>query len=328
VFFGTVVLCFVCWVILVSGQAGHPTRMSQWISDAYGKKMQIATHIKKRKILIVAGSNALFGIDSGMLSKAFHMPVVNDAVNAGIELPCTLFMAKKVIRRGDIVLMPLEYPMYSYEGKPGVQMIDFLLSREPKCFWKLTWEERFYLLWHVSLKRVWEGYSDSKESPVTSGLYGAHHIDRYGDQTHTSIRYRTEDMYREVLRYAKQPEMYGKQFDPHALGWKYLQKFVEWCSARNVKVIFMPSTLMWHTQYESDTKERWFYTHIAKEVRKRGWIYVGNPYDYMYKKQWYFNTNFHLIERGRKMRTAQMIADLKKSGYLGKASGSEKGNTQ
>ena len=310
-FFGTVLLCFVGWGVLVTGQAGNPTRMSQWISDAYLKKMQIARKIEGKKIVIVAGSNALFGIDSGMLSKAFHMPVVNDAVNAGIELPCTLFMAQKVIRPGDIVLLPLEYPMYSYEGKPGIQMIDFLLAREPECFWNLTWKERFYIVWHVSLKRVWKGYSGYKNTPVTSGLYGAHHIDRHGDQTGTDLSHRTAAMYEEVLQHSSHPESYGKAFDMEALGWEYLEKFVEWGKAHDVKIIFMPSTLMRHESYRNDPQEKWFYTHIAEEIRRRGWAYVGEPYEYMYEPALYFNTNFHLIDSARKMRTQKMIEDLK-----------------
>ena len=316
-FFGTFVtvlaLCFGLWLALVWGTAGHPTRMSQWIWDVYEKKECIACSIAQRKILIVAGSNALFAIDSKMLEKAFGMPVVNYGVNAGIELPCTLFMAQKVIGKGDIVLMPLEYPMYSYKGEPGVQMIDFLLAREPECFRELTLKEQFYTVWHVSMKRVWEGYGAYTNTPVRSGLYGAHHIDSHGDQNGTAISQRTEGMYREVLRHTQAPETYGKTFDAKALGWVYLERFVDWCKQREVKVIFMPSTLMYDKRYREDPKEAWFYSHIAQEVRKRGWIYAGNPYDYMYAPPLYFNTNFHLVEKARRLRTKKMIEDLKKS---------------
>lgn len=315
-FFAVLTASMVFWGLLVWGAAGHPTQMSQWIWDAYGKKQHISRSIRERKIVVVAGSNALFGVDSEILSDAFGMPVVNYAVNAGIELPCTLFMAQKVIRKGDTVIMPLEYPMYSYGGEPGMQMTDFLLAREPKCFWKLTLKEQFYLLWHVSMKRVWEGYKTYENSPVKSGLYGAHHIDAHGDQNGTSLSERTESMYREVLKYRKNPEVYGSTFDTEALGWKYLEKFTAWCRARDVKVIFMPSTLMRHKSYEKDLQEKWFYGHIAQEVQKRGWHYVGDPYAYMYEPPMYLNSNFHLIRRGREIRTRKMVKDLKRSGLI------------
>ncbi len=310
VFFVTVALCFAFWIAIVVGQVGKATQMSQWISDAYQKKLQIAEKIKERKIVVVAGSNALFGIDSSMLSNAFHTPVVNAAVNAGIELPCTLFMAKRFIGEGDTVLMPLEYPMYSYNGEAGVQMIDFIFSRAFDCFWELTWKEQFYIVWHASLKRVWEGYGKYMEKPVTNGVYGAHHIDKYGDQTHTDLQNRSDEMYKEVLQHIEEPEVYGSKFNKDALGWMYLEKFVSWCKQRNVKVIFMPSTIMRSDSYKNNTKEKWFYRHIAEEVRNRGWIYIGDPYDYMYDKSMYFNTNFHLTDEGRKVRSRQMIKDL------------------
>jgi len=150
---------------------------SQWIYDVYKKKESIAKGIKSRKILIVAGSNALFDIDSQMLSKYFKLPVINYGVNAGIELPLILYLAKRVINKSDVVLLPLEYPIYSYNGKAGFQMIDYLLAREPSFFWELTLEEQFYILWHISLKRVLDGYFYKGDKSTLSGVYGVHNID-------------------------------------------------------------------------------------------------------------------------------------------------------
>lgn len=305
--------CFILLSFIIWGQAGKPTQMSQWIYDVYKKKINIAHLIKEKKIIIVAGSNALFGIDSQMLSDAFTLPVVNFGVNAGIELPLTLFMAQKVIHKGDTVIMPLEYPMYSYDGTPGVQMIDFLLGREAGFFKKLYFDEQFYILWHISFDRIVEGYLRAKNTPVTKGVYGAYHINKYGDQTRTEIKYRSDWMYKEVLKHVKKPETYGAEFDKMASGWLYLEKFVEWCESKEVKVVFMPSTLLKDESYFAESNEKWFYEHIANEVRGKGWNYVGDPYDYMYAKELYFNTNFHLIESARKMRTEKMIEDLRES---------------
>lgn len=304
------------WLLLVWGQAGNPTKMSQWIYDAYEKKEGIAKSIKEEKVVIVAGSNALFGIDSKMLSKAMGLPVVNYGVNAGIELPLTLFMAQKVIGTGDTVIMPLEYPMYSYDGTAGAQMIDYLFAREPAYFWKLGFDEQLYLVWHTTFDRIAEGYFRQENTPVTKGLYGAHHIDDYGDQIETEIKHRSDWMYNEVLNHVKNPQSYGAEFDSEALGWSYLEAFVQWCETREVKVVFMPSTLLRNETYIKYTKEKWFYTHIADEVRGRGWSYVGDPYEYMYEPSAYFNTNFHLNESARVIRTNKMIYDLNKSSIL------------
>jgi len=301
------------WLIVFFYQMGKPTLLSQWIYDAYQKKSTIANTIKGKKIVILAGSNALFGIDSGMLEKEFGLPVVNMGVNAGIELPLVLELTKRVIKKGDIVIAPLEYPMYSYTGKAGVQMIDYLLSREPEFFWKLTLKEKLYILTHVGFKRLYDGVFYKGGKTITKGLYGVHHIeDRHGDQNETDAKYRSEWMYQQIVNnYAKNPESYGKEFDRGALGWKYIEEFVKWAKDKDVKVIFMPSTILKCQEYFDDEKERWFYTHIADEVRKKGWLYVGEPYKYMYDKECYFDTNFHLVKSCREKRTKQMIEDLK-----------------
>jgi hypothetical protein len=299
------------WIVVVMGQMGAPSSMSQWVYDAYKKKDAIASSIEGKKILIVAGSNALFGVDSQLVSGAFGLPVVNYGVNAGIELPSTLFMAQRVIQRHDIVIMPLEYPMYSYTGEAGVQMIDFVLSRESGFLSRLTLKEQFYIFWHVSVARVFEGYFKADNKPVKAGLYGAHHIDGNGDQIETDVSFKTDPMFAEIENHHKNPEMYGAAFDADALGWKYLDAFVQWCDKREIKVIFMPSTLLRNEVYLNDKKEKMFFETIAKRVRSRGWMFVGNPYDYMYDESSYFNTDFHLIDSARKRRTEQMIEDLK-----------------
>ena len=305
--------CFVLWSGIVFGQIGGLTKSSQWIDDAYEKKESIAKDIDGKKVVIVAGSNALFGIDSKLIENAFGVRVVNFGVNAGIELPLTLFIAKKVIRDGDTVLMPLEYPMYSYDGTPGVQMIDYVLSREASFFWNLSLYEQFYVLWHVDIRRVYDGYLARGGVRVSRGVYGAHHIDGYGDQIKTELKYKEPYMRSQIKKHILSPETYGASFDRNALGWKYLDDFVTWCEGKNVKVIFMPSTLMKSKSYFDDPKERWFYENIAKEVRKKGWNYVGKPYEYMFDSSQYFNTNFHLINKARKVRTLKMIDDLRKA---------------
>lgn len=312
-FFFSFIFAFLLWLLLISLSSQRPTINSQWVYDAYSKKESISSQIKKRKIVIVAGSNALFGIDSHLLSKTFHKPVLNDGVNAGIGLPCILYMAKKVINDGDIVLLPLEYPMYSYNGEPGVQMIDFVLSREPNCFFQLTLKEQFYMLWHTTFKHILESFFHPSLHPVTNGLYGAHHIDANGDQFDNTLQNRSEALYNEVLVSAKNPQKYGKDFNTNALGWSYLEKFMVWAKKHHVKVIFMPSTLLWHPYYKKDPKEYYFYTHLAQEVKKRGWCFVGKPYEYMYPKEAYFNTNYHLIDSSRRKRTLQIIQDIKTS---------------
>ncbi len=312
-FFLSLITYFIIWIFIIFAQFGNPTKMSQWVYDVYQKKENIAKNIKGQKIVIVAGSNALFGIDSKLLSKYFKLPVLNYGVNAGIDLPLTLHLAKRVINKNDIVLAPLEYSMYLYNREAGVQMIDYLFSREPSFFWKLTLKEQFYILWHTTLKRVLDGYLSKGGEKITTGVYGVHHIDNNGDQIETKLSNKTPYMYKEIEKHKNNPEKYGHNFKTDTLSWNYLENFVNWCREKNVTVIFMPPAFMRNKSYLNNPIEKKFYQNIGKIIENRGWIYIGNPFKFMYNSLYFFNTNYHLINKGRFINTKLIISNLKKT---------------
>lgn len=305
-FLFSLIFCFAIWSLLVFGQSKNPSKMSQWIYDVYEKKIDSLKKIKEQKILIVAGSNAMFGVDSKILSKAFDMKVFNFGVNAGIELPLTLYLAQRAINSGDIVIMPLEYTMYSYDGKMGVQMIDYLVSRQREFFLNLSFQEKLYLLWKIDLKRVIDGYFDKSNSKVEAGLYGYKNIDENGDQIGSDLKYRLDVYFNSI---STKPENYADEFNKDNLSWRYLEEFVIWCEKRDVKVYFMPPSLMKNEQYFQ--ADRWYYENLEKVMSQKGFNFVGNPFEYMYDKEYYFDTNYHLINEARVFRTKKMVEDLK-----------------
>jgi len=307
-YFISISLALLFWWIIVWGQIGDVTNSSQWVADVYKYKENI--EIKSPKIVIVAGSNGLFGIDSQKLSKAFGYPVINDCVNAGIELPLILSHAKRVIKESDIVIMPLEYPLYNYNGEAGKQMIDYIYAREPKMVKELSFLEQFWIFWHISYDRIYRGYFDSEDKKSLQGVYGVHNIDENGDQIKTEEIYQTNQMRLELNIADKNPETYGDSYNKNALGWRYIKEFISWCEDKKIKLFFVPSTLMYNSYYKNNPKERWYYKNFSTIAKSKGLNYIGKPFDYMYDKSLYFNTNFHLNKKGRDIRTEQLIKDL------------------
>jgi len=307
-FFITFFILFFIWISVIYFQIDRPTLMSQWVYDVYKKKITIANNIKSKKIIIVAGSNSMFGCDSKKLQKAFGLPVVNFGVNAGVYLPYILYKAKQIIKKDDIVILPLEYSLYNYDGIPNIQMIDYIFSRDFDAFWSLTLKEQFYMIWDIPLKRIYDGYMAKGGSVVKYGLYRSGNIDKYGDQLGATPKAKTTSIKKELDKL--KANHYGINYNSNSLGFKYLTNFVQWCKEKNVKVIFTPSTLLYFKTYKNDKTEQWFYTNLSKIIKNKGWIYIGDPYKYMYEKKYYFNTDYHLTTKGRQIRTKQMIKDL------------------
>ena len=304
----TLVILLVLWIALVYFQTGNPTQTSQWVADVYNKKTAIAQNIQTDKIVIVSGSNSLFGVDSQLLSEKFQKPVINLGVNAGVYLPYILFHAKKVIKKGDTVLLPLEYSMYIYDGIPNTQMIDYIFSRDFEAFFSLSLREQFYMIWNINFERIYAGYSGYKNKTVQQGLYRVGHIDNYGD--HIGARKKNKSPAIQKQLDGHSPNKYYEAFDTKSLGWKYIIAFDNWCKDIKARCVFLPPTMMYFEQYSHDEKQKKFFKEIKKTALGYDLEFVGDMYDYMYPKEYYFNTDYHLSFEYRDIRTKQMIKDL------------------
>lgn len=304
-----ILLLGMVWTALIYTQVGKPTLSSQWISDAYEHKMARATSIEGTRLFIVGGSASLFGLDSAVLEKTYGLPTVNLGVNAGLLLPYVLLKSQTVLKRGDIVIMPLEYHFYVYDGKPNVQMIDQIFSRDPQFFKHLTLQEQLQMLWHITPQRLYDGFMAKGGTKSMMGPYGYANLNAYGDQTHTSQEEAQQWAYDWESLKKELPRHYGHD-SQNDMGWKWLQSYITWAKKEGICLIFTPPTMMNDSFYETNLQEREFYTTLKKKVESLGVSFVGEPYTYMYDRKYYFNTDYHLNEVGRKLWTKDLIKDL------------------
>ena len=74
------------------------------------------------RIILVGGSNVSFGIDAELMQRTLGIPVINDGLHAGLGV-APLRELEEYLRPGDIVIISLEYNMFSYnsvmEGDPA-----------------------------------------------------------------------------------------------------------------------------------------------------------------------------------------------------------------
>lgn len=109
---GSVPIFFIVYFLLFIFQLNVPVEADSWIDNAYKYKDYRAKKIQTKKIIIIGGSNALFGINSDLLENITGYPVVNLATHAGLDLDYYYYKLKGHIKRGDIVLIPLEFSYY------------------------------------------------------------------------------------------------------------------------------------------------------------------------------------------------------------------------
>lgn len=93
---------------------------SSWLADVYVVKESAARSITAPKVIVVSGSNAMFGIDSDNLSRLIGTPVLNMASHAGLPLPLLVDLSIEHVNSGDVVVAPLEFEYYRRDPTPSL----------------------------------------------------------------------------------------------------------------------------------------------------------------------------------------------------------------
>ncbi len=302
------VIAIVLWVLVIIGEIHNPTISSQWVYDVLSAKYKIAKSIKEPKIILCGGSSVLFGLDSKMIKNAFDRPVVNMGVNAGLQTPLVLQTCKSVAKSGDIILLALEYPdLYEYNGKPNAQSISYILSHYPSFLLQLTPLEIVTFVWDIPLSRVIEGYQKTGGKPITFGPYGAHRIDGFGDETDTK---RVPKEYIDGIKNEKSKVFDIANLDSSNIVWKKLQKFKKWADENGIKIVAIPVSMLKEKSYSHSSR---YFALLKKRLDDIGIKMVGNPIDFFYSIKYFYNTIYHLNDKGRKIHTKRVIELLKNS---------------
>lgn len=82
---------------------------------AIADKHKYAQSIQNRKIILAGGSNLAFGIASDSIQKIIGLPVVNLSLYVGLGLDFILYETLSEVKKGDLVILSIEY----YLKKPG-----------------------------------------------------------------------------------------------------------------------------------------------------------------------------------------------------------------
>lgn len=316
-------LALVAWLLILLGQLGQPHPGNQWMLEALTHKQQRAAAQTEPQLVIAGGSSAMFGVDSQQLGQAFGRPAVNLGVNAGLGLPVILNQTLASVKAGDVVILVLEYPLFSYSGKINHVMNDFYLSQPGTLLaaWQLSYQalplyrwlplvvrEAFQVVMQTSAKRVWQGYRGLPAGFSVAGTYGAHRLDAYGDQTQTLRQFREPWMAQQVV--ADVPRHYGADHHRNAPGWALLDYFQAQLHVREACLVVVPPAFLFHPYYREDPAERRFYETLPEQAGEHGLVYRGRPYDFMYPAKDMFDTDFHLVDEARSRNTQQLIKAL------------------
>ena len=290
--------------LLWYGQLGNRHPNNAWVESAIAVKLGIARQAGSPKVVLLAGSGTMFGVDSHRLEQKYHVPTVNMGVNAGISLPAILQTAKEGIGPGDLVILPLEYPLYNLDEPVSRTLVDWMNGHPEMLPW-LAWEKALKVIVQTPFSRILEGYRGIPDGFAVNGFYGPQHFDGRGDQTDSSRSRRTAGDVERVR--SLPPERYGQLQDDGRYAWATLTSFRDWLLQQGACPIFVPPPMAFRESYRSVSREYDFYTELKERAREQGLFWLGDPYQAMRDENDFFDTNYHLVDEAREQYTQLLI---------------------
>ncbi len=296
------------WAALVFFQFGAPTETSRWAAEIYARKIARAESIAGPKLIVAAGSSALFNIRTEQIEQETGVPTVNLGTHAGLGLDYLLWRLKQVAKPNDIILLPLEYYLYQDSRRPGEDLIDHVFARDRAYFDALPLTERIRFVYAMSPARLLTGLRARFDPPAPQpGFYEASTLNAYGDETTNLESNRVEGVFaRDIV---EPLSVFLTGIPETSSAWPELADLIAWTKERDITLwASFPATLAF-PEYQQPVAQE-VLQQIVAFYASQGVLVLGSPEEFMYDISLMFDTRYHLTQKGMTINTEKIVGLL------------------
>ncbi|WP_405731891.1 hypothetical protein [Anaerovibrio slackiae] len=283
---------------------GGLTQREKYLDEWIDYKKAVSSAIESPKIVLLSGSNTLFGIDAESMEQDLGIPVVNMGLHAGLG-EYIFAVCKPLLQPGDVVILPLEYEYYQLKGLSG-EGLAYVTNYDTAYFRGLPYSEQLKLLYNYDCRDMGLALFDRLRNKKSeeSATYSVKNFDIRGDIRSNAV----EGSKMQPPSHYKQ--VFSEDSVPNEKSAGTIGDFVDWCHLHDVKVYAAwPSYLCYGGEFNEKDKVQ--NEHIESFWRSKDVEVIGNFADNLYPAELFFDTEYHLNDAGRKIRTLRLLEDLK-----------------
>ncbi len=263
-------------------------------------KVERLQSIDEPKIVLIGNSNICFGMQSELIEKEFGMPVVDMGLHGGLGNAFHEDMVKLGVSKGDIVI--LCHTSYADDDKIPEPSLVWITLEHHDELWPLLREKDYLPMIcafpKYALRAIKNHMAGEPENlPREDTSFSRSAFNEYGD-----IFKRYDEHYEFVADSIFFPEINDTCI--HRIN--KLNEYIKEQEA-TLLVAGYPIGDGEYTQPKED------YDVFEKELRSQLDCEVISHFsDYFIPYEYFYNSMYHLSEEGARMRTEQLIEDLKK----------------
>lgn len=298
------------WLVLPLATNGARLAGNGWVHGGLTRKLA-AARARRDKVVLLGGSNVLFGLSAARLEKALGIPAVNLGQHAGLGRAYILAYGAAAAQPGDTVVLSLEYALWerarSRETRNYYVLahdIGYLYRQPPLDVIEFLAGVRF-VEWTTLLAaraHPWDGMNPP-------GRYQLSSIDTWGDETANTLAAVTPALRAEV---ANVPVRSKFVLDARAIGEaRDLAVALEAKGAR--LVVTFPGLLREHVAWEVN---REFYGELISQLRAAGLVIAGTPEESAFDTACLFDGIYHPIRPCALERSDRLASQLRALGAV------------
>lgn len=304
------VIALPLWLAIVQLELSvhNPAPSAKWYDDLVDIKTRIARGSPSPKLLMVGGSGTLFGIRAEKIQAELGKPTVNFGLFADISLPVILNMAYSVARPGDLVVLALEYRMFTYDRlHPQPSFRDYVLGSNRDVLSQLPYLDRLAVAAAIPPDTLRKSYRQKRAGidpyPGNSN-YSAATINKFGDET----SFPDTPVARAQLESMAVPGVVERSlvtgFPEGNDAWDVLEDFLVKCRQAGIRVVATFPNLMDNASYRDRLPGA---DQITAFYRGQHVPILGGPRDALFADTLFYDHIYHMNEKGRELRTAKLI---------------------
>ena len=272
------------------------------------KDKKLKDESEKPRIIIVGGSNVAFGINSEIIEDRTDYRCINIGLLAGLGVDFYLNMVKNNLRKGDIVVLAFEYQLL---GEVNTNM-DYLLE---------TTENHFQLYSYISPRsyfsiiQSYPKYSIKKMKYFFSSAnpeHGRPHYSRKNFNKNGDVNFIRDGNYLEEKFLSRN----NIEINERTLSLQFVKRtlaFANFAQKEEATVCLSFPSRNERTVISSKADIDNFYSRLENEF---GDILISNIQDYMLPQKYFYDTNYHLTDKGAVIRSNKIVDDLIRKGLI------------
>lgn len=249
------------------------------------------------KIVFSGGSATHYGVIAKNVQEQLGVPSVNLGMHAGLEIDYILYRTKKILRRGDIVILPLEYEHFLYNGESSTLKTSFVLGWDRDFLSALPWRKKFqYVCSHIDLNELLKAvrrWQSAPQEQITSICVENENGDGPYELASAVIQ-------------ARHPVPIQRGRFKETYGLAQISEFSRWCNGRGVSVYVSYANTVYFNEY--DSKEyREYFANLQRYFSENDIRVIGSPYDFFFPNEMFMDTGYHLDRAGATSRTSRLV---------------------